>query len=206
MGRAPHMLTRRRLLLLAGAAARLEASDPDFWNSKPAEEWSTGDIYRLANRSPWANPVQSWANSGRPGGLRNGSPWPAPLEWGPKGVVTWESAKPLRDALKTRLPRIFANCYVIGVDGIPLGDARSADYVRLYTWLETKGRSKWKVRPFVARELIRNSAVYAFGFPKSAAPIDAGMAEVYFESQFGRWLVQTRFRPRDMLYRGQLAL
>ena len=61
------------------------------------------------------------------------------MEWGPKGVVTWESAKPLRDALKTRLPRIFANCYVIGVDGIPLGDARERGLCEaVHSWLEQR--------------------------------------------------------------------
>ena len=208
MRHAPPMLNRRQLFLLAGAAVRLGASDTDFWNSKPAAEWSTGDIYRLANHSPWANPVQSWTrtNPVRGSGSGNGADWPPPTEWGPKGVITWESARPLREALKTRLPRVFANCYVIGVDGIPLGYARGADYLRQFTVLRSKGKVKWTVRPRVAGELIRNSVVYAFGFPKAAAPIDPEMGEVYFESQFGRWTVQTRFRPRDMLYRGQLAL
>jgi hypothetical protein len=204
-------LNRRQLLLLAGAlSSRLGASEPDFWNIKPPSEWSTGDIYRLANHSPWANSVQSWR---RPplvigGGGQSGGPiWPAsPPEWGPKGVITWESARPIREALRTRLPRVFANSYVIGVDGIPLGNAPSPDYLRAYTVLRSKGRIKWTVRPWAARELIRNSVVYAFGFPRSAAPIDPESSEIYFESQFGRWMVQTRFKPREMFYQGELAL
>jgi hypothetical protein len=71
------LLSRRQLFLLAGAAARLEGSESGFWNSKPAAQWSAGDIYRLANHSPWVNPVQAW--------------------FGPKGVVTWESAQPMRE-------------------------------------------------------------------------------------------------------------
>ena len=200
-------LSRRQLFLLAGAAARLGASEPDFWNSKPATEWSTGDIYRLANHSPWANPVQSWVHSYFRGGVFNAGTFPPlPAEWGPKGVITWESAQPIRDALKTRLPRVFATSYVIGVDGIPLGNARSADYLRQYTVLQSKGKVKWTVRAWVARELIRNSVVYAFGFPKSAAPIDPDTSEIHFQTQFGRYMIQTKFRPRDMLYHGQLAL
>lgn len=208
MRHAAPTLSRRQLLFMAGAASRLGASEPDFWNSKPAEEWSTGDIYRLANHSPWANSVQSWThvNPPRTVGLGGGPIWPASPEWGPKGVITWESARPIREALKTRLPRVFSNSYVIGVDGIPLGNAPSADYLRPYTVLRSKGRVRWAVRPWVARELIRNSVVYAFGFPRSAAPIDPDTSEIYFESQFGRWMVQTKFKPREMLYRGELAL
>ena len=203
----PATLSRRQLFLLAGAAARLQASGPDFWNSKPATEWDAGDIYRLANHSPWANPVQSWANDNRRfmRGAQGGAA-ASPAEWGPKGVVTWESARPLREALKTPLPRVFANCYVIGVDGIPLGTAGRVDYLRRFTVLRSKGKVNWSVRPWVVRELIRNSAVYLFGFPQSAAPIAADRAEVHFESQFGRWMIQTKFKPREMLYRGQLAL
>src|SRR5690242_16315338 len=98
------MLSRRRLILMAGIAARLKATEPDFWNNKPASEWSTGDIYQLANHSPWANPVQSWANiyppwlpgGPRVGGRGTANEWPAMTELGPKGVITWESAEPLR--------------------------------------------------------------------------------------------------------------
>jgi hypothetical protein len=202
------MLSRRQLFLLTGGAARLRATDADFWNSKPAAEWSIGDIYRLANHSPWANRVQSWAleNPRMVGGTRGMPPPAAPPELGPMGVITWESARPLREALKTPLPHVFANCYVIGVDGIPLGYARGADYLRQFTVLRSRGRARWTVRPWVARELIRNSVIYAFGFPRSEAPIGEDCPEVCFESQFGRWMIQTRFRPKEMLYRGELAL
>ena len=37
--------SRREFLLLAGAAAWVEAADKDFWNSKPPSEWDTGEIY-----------------------------------------------------------------------------------------------------------------------------------------------------------------
>lgn len=205
---APAALSRRQLFLLAATAARLTASERDFWNSKPAAEWSAGDIYQLANHSPWANPVQAWSRSvpSRGGAMADGIPWPLPTEWGPKGVVTWESAKPLREAFKTPLPRVFANSFVIGVDGVPLGSYRNPYALRQFTLLRGKGRAKWTVRPTVVRELVRNSVVYAFGFPRAAAPIDPDTAEIVFEAQFGRWMIQTKFKPKDMLYRGQLAL
>jgi hypothetical protein len=209
---APSILSRRQLFLLAGAAARLAASQQgappaDSWNSKPRAEWSTGDIYRLMNHSPWANPVQSWSQAPSRGGATTaGSSWPPSPQLGPKGVVTWESAQPIRDALKTALPRAFANCYVIGVDGIPLGNVGYLDFLRGSTFLRCKGKAKWTVRAWVVRELVRNSAVCAFGFPRASAPINADTDEIHFATQFGRWMVQTRFKPKDMLYHGKLAL
>lgn len=196
---------------MAGAALRLEATGPDFWNSKPASEWNTGDIYQLANHSPWATSVEAWGHNRLMGSVdaSRGGPIasvPAPpMERGPKGVITWESAEPLRQALKHPLPRIFSNSYVIGVDGIPLGYTRDLEYVRFSTFLRSRGKVKWSVRPWVVRELIRNSVVYAFGFRKSSAPIDSE-STLYFEAQFGRWTVGARFRPKEMLYRGELAL
>jgi hypothetical protein len=204
----PGLLSRRRFFLLTGAAAPLAASGQDFWNSKPAAAWSTGEIYQLVNHSPWANPVQAWSRAlpGRGVDTRGGIVWPSGPEWGPKGVVTWESARPIRDALKTPLPRVFANSYVIGLDGIPLGSARSPDFARRFTVLRSRGKAKWAVHAWAVRELVRNSVVYAFGFPRAAAPIGPDTGDVEFETQFGRWSIQSKFKPRDMLYRGQLAL
>jgi hypothetical protein len=41
-----------------------------------------------------------------------------------KGTVRWESAKPILEALKTPLPDVFANHYVISVSGFPLSGGR----------------------------------------------------------------------------------
>jgi hypothetical protein len=204
------ILSRRQLFLLAAATARLGASEPpDFWNRKPADEWDTSDIYRLANHSPWANPVQSWPQPHSRGGIGaasiGGSTWGGSPEWGPMGVVTWESARPIRDAFKSRLPELFDDFYVIGVDGIPRA-ARNLDSLRQFTVLRGKGKQHWSVVATVAQELVRNSEICAFGFHRDAAPIDPDTTEVVFETQFGRWLVQTKFRPKDMLYHGELAL
>jgi hypothetical protein len=104
------------------------------------------------------------------------------------------------------LPGEWASLYVIGVDGIPLGGAASPDSFRGNTLLRSTGKAKWTVKATVARELIRNSAVYAFGFPRKAAPIEADGGEVFFESQFGRWKIRAKFQVKAMYCRGQLAL
>lgn len=210
MRSVPSLFSRREMLFFAGAATRLRASEPEaFWERKPSAEWSLADVYRISNHSPWANPVQSWTHA--MGGRRPVQPpgaavWPPAPEFGPIGVITWESARPLREAFKTPLPWELEDLYVIGVDGIPIGGAMNVNSLRQFTVLRGRGRTKWSVRAAVAMELIRNSAVCAFGFPRSAAPIDLATDEVYFESEFGRWMIQTKFRPRDMVYHGELAV
>lgn len=214
MSRELLQISRRQLFLLAGAA-RLARADQDFWNAKPPAEWNLGDIYQLVNHSPWAKPVRGF--------LR---PVPAPAEIAPpdpvlrgrqprselrpdpdlpKGVVTWESSRAIRDALRTPLPSVFTECYVIGVDGIPL-EAASTDDLMTTAALRSSGKVKWTVRAHAVRELVRASPVYALGFSRAAAPIEPDSGEVLFEAQFGRWVVESRFDPRKMLYRGQLAV
>jgi hypothetical protein len=196
--------SRREILLLAGTAACAGAADKDFWNSKPPSEWDAGEIYSLMNSSPWAKTV-SWqgpptpthnglARSGKIGGLP---------EVGPKAVVPWESAPPVRDAMKTPSAPVYANFYVIGVDAIP--DADSYD-LKKYAHLHCAGKSKWSVSAFGAHTLVRTSLVYEFSFPRAAAPIGPDTGEVIFEIDLGEWLVQSKFKTQDMLYRGRLAL
>ena len=131
---------RRSVLLLAAGAGftslnRLSAFSSDFWNKKDPEEWSGTEIDELTNKSPWAKEVAVSAPSQGGGGGRGGLGFPGLGGGGRrggggggggmpgqsfKGIVRWESAKPILDALKTPLPEGFANHYVISVGGIPL--------------------------------------------------------------------------------------
>ena len=202
----PTILTRRQLFFMAAAATRLGAAGEDFWNTRPATEWNAGDIYRLMNHSPWANSLEATTslNPNPPSFITGGrNPWPPS---GPKCVVTWESALPIRDAMKSALPSVFRDSYVIGVDGIPHMDGRGPSSARRFAVLRGKGKQKWMVHATMSREIIRNSAVYAFGFPRAAAPIDLDLNQVVFETQFGRWIVHAKFQPKAMSYRGTLAL
>jgi hypothetical protein len=187
-----YVLTRRRILFLAAAVTQLRASSDDFWNTKPPSEWGPGEIYRLMNHSPWANWVE----------------WSEPFE-GPdqpiKCVVTWESALPIRQALKTPMAPVYANYYVIGMDGVPAGN-HSADKLGRFATLRSSGTRGWKVAATSARERIRTSAVYQFAFPRATAPIGVETKEVVFEMNVGHWTLQSKFRPKEMLYRGELAL
>jgi hypothetical protein len=210
MPHLPQILSRRQLFVLA-AAARMKAADEDFGNTKPMADWNAGDLYRLLNHSPWASPAQVWRPApGHPQPVRNPADarsgnLPPRQEPGPPCAVTWESGQPIREALKTPLPGLFANSYVLGVDGIPL-ISPTPDHIKRTTVLRSSGKPKWTVKASVLRELIRTSDVYLFAFARSVAPIRPDTKEVTFETQFGPWHIEATFRPKDMLYHGQLAL
>src|SRR5580692_3269941 len=121
---------RRNFLLLGGVGlSRLYASSSDFWNKKDPAEWTGAEKDQLTNKSPWAKEVTASApgqmgrgmgmppgypGMGYPGGMgggrRGGGGMPGQTF---KGIVRWESAKPIRDALKDPLPEGFENQYVI---------------------------------------------------------------------------------------------
>lgn len=118
-------------------------------------------------------------------------------------MITWESAAPIRDAMKTPSAPLHSNFYVIGVDTIPHADDH--DYLEMYAHLRCVGKSNWNVKAFGVHTLNRNSLVYEFSFPRAAAPIRPDTGEVIFEIDFGGWRIESRFKTKDMLYRGQLA-
>jgi hypothetical protein len=48
--------------------------------------------------------------------------------------------------------------------------------------------------------------VYRFAFPRAAAPIGPDTEDVLFEMELKPWTLQTKFKPREMVYRGKLAV
>jgi hypothetical protein len=124
------VMHRRNFLLLGGVGlSRLYASSSDFWNKKDPADWTGAEKDQLTNKSPWAKEItvsnSPYGSMGRPIGM----PYPGyPGMGGPRGsagqsykaVIRWDSALPVRDALKEPLPEGFENMYVISVGGIPL--------------------------------------------------------------------------------------
>ncbi|HLK64804.1 MAG TPA: hypothetical protein VKU19_15270 [Bryobacteraceae bacterium] len=135
-------LTRRSVLLLAGAGVAFGATGPEFWDKKPPSEWTTEEIDRLITKSPWAKEVNAeyipheggalpgggaigmGGLGGRRRGNRSGGTGRGATS-SYKGTVRWESAKPILEAMKAPLPEQFANHYVISVNGIPLLSSHS---------------------------------------------------------------------------------
>lgn len=206
--------TRREALWLAGCALGLSGRDTKFWDASEPERWSLSDVYELLNHSPWAKPVRGfwppeYEDPDGPAVLRPHPPQivvppDAPVH-PPAGVVTWESARVIRDAVRAPLPSIFRGRYVLGVDGFSL-EWGTIKGLKSTAVLRSLGRTKWVLRPDVVQELTRGSIIYAIGFPSSGAPIEAHRGDVVFNAALGSWLIEARFDPRKMTYHGQLAV
>jgi hypothetical protein len=240
----------------AGAAGRLLAFSSDFWNKKDPSEWNHEEIEQLTNKSPWAKdvsasaPVQQGygqqggggypAGGGYPGGGYPGGGYPGgggmgrrgggmgrgPMSQTIKGVVRWESAKPILEALRTPLPKEFENRYVISVSGFPLdgGQRRRQQYpnqdddsqsqrsvqdqldrLKQVTFLEPKSRRD--AQPGIVQQPV--SSTYGsiwFGFDRDFLNLKEEDKEVTFETQLGRMSIKAKFNLKDMMYKGQLAV
>jgi hypothetical protein len=141
-----------------------------------------------------------------------------------KGIVRWESAKPILDALKTPIPEAFAGHYVISVSGLPLRDfgrSRSQtqypnqdstqsnqdmlDHLKGFTFLQPK--DKRDVQPGIVQQ--PPSAGYGtilFGFSKEVITLKPEDKEVVFTSEFGSLNIKAKFNFKEMMYHNELAL
>ncbi len=258
-GRFP---TRRTVIrqvasgLLAGVSAGLPLfAASDFWNRKPAANWSPGEIEKLMTKSPWARQVSIGASPDRPGGavpdpvlegipgMAGGSvagpPGPGSMPSYPQvspeeahrgarraGIATirWESAQPMLDATKETFPKEFAGHYVIAVAGLPVewglaperGRHHAAqatdetvrlsdliDRLKAGATLEAKGRE-----PEGAGVVKRSPSdeAWLFGFSKDLLPLSSADRDVDFNLAAGPMVIRARFSPKEMIYKGQVAL
>jgi hypothetical protein len=228
----PARISRRELMLLSGAglasASRVFGfgGDKEFWENKDPATWSAEEIAKLLTKSPWAKSVSAErtktqrdpmagpssgvrgshsrsSSAGMPGG--NGT---TRITTEYKGTVVWESAAPIRSALKSSLPDAFAGQIVLGFTGVPLthSDSRGAmERLRQITTLTQKGRQP--LEPVHVEEVREDSTVvYLFGFAKDALDIDRDVKEVVFITRMGSLGFAAKFNPREMIYRGELAL
>ena len=209
-------LTRRRCgcaLACAGLWLVTERSVPaasGFWNKKDPDSWTSDEILQLTTRSPWATnarvlpkpgrdrgSLQSLAPDiagGRSGGRGTG---PEPVVQVAEVTVVWESAQPLRDALKFRFPADFANHYVIGVDDPPpTRGGRQAS-------LQARGRDSVGAG---AEEPTQRGRVVLFAFSKELLPLTARDKDILFTLETDQYSLKARFDPKEMIYRGMLAL
>jgi hypothetical protein len=142
------------------------------------------------------------------------------------GVVRWESAQPILEALKTPLPESFADRYVISVSGIPLHgeDERSStednedaatrrvrdsalERLKSFTELQKKGASP--LQPAVTERNPASTGVGAtvlFGFAKDLLAISPSDDEITFSTQLGTTSVKVKFNLKKMVYRKALAV
>jgi hypothetical protein len=209
----------------------------EFWDTKDPAEWNSDDIAKILSKSPWAkattaesvksqkNPnsmpggAASDPNAGMPRSSRNNGGMGRMPGSGSnrqpssktvttyKGTVVWESAAPVRDALKSKLPDGFDGQYVLGVTGVPLtkSDSKNAlDRVRQATTLQAKGKPPLEAQG--VQEDTTNGTIYLFGFSREALAITKDDKDLVFTTHMGKLAFTAKFNPKDMLYHGELAL
>lgn len=144
----------------------------------------------------------------------------------PDVVVTWESAQPMLDALKYPIPEEFAGHYMLGVSNLPItvqggrlprngrapsptGPPGGVDQQEILDWLKNGASLRVKSKESVEAGVIRparGGEVILFGFSKELLPLSVNDREVVFTLDTDQFAVKAKFDPREMTYRGKLAV
>jgi hypothetical protein len=221
------MVTRRTAILAFALGSGLVASGmaaSDFWNDKQPNQWAEKDVQRLLSKSPWAKDAAVEIDFGGMGGPGMGGPGMGPPGMdgpggfggpgGPGGmsaVVRWESAAPVRDASKNKLEPDPAGSYVISVSGFPMLSelvetmgASGLESMKKTTSLQRGGKAP--VAPSYITVPFDQSGVLLFYFPSDADPISSDDKQVVFQTKSQAFGLKAKFVPKEMLYRGKLAL
>jgi hypothetical protein len=176
-----------------------------FWNRKPAKEWTERDIRQLITKSPWAqearadpkkdvtSPVPETAQSA------GGPDKPVIGARAATMTVCWDSARPVLDALGNFLPPGFGAHYVIGVND----PGREIEPLKSSSALSARGKE-----PVQAGAILRgrDGVTVFFGFSKDLLPLTARDKDVLFSLDTDRMALRAKFDPKEMIYRGELAL
>jgi hypothetical protein len=214
-------LNRRRLL--AGAlgsgvafacASRLFAA-ADFWNAKDPSAWTEEEISILTSKSPWAKAAVPSTKGLDPTGTsdtgRGGRGFRISVQ---TVIVRWESGQPILDALHAPLAADFDGHYVVSVTNLPIetvrrpgrgNDAGPDDALdRLQNGATLQVKSKGPAEAGIARRTRIGSIL--FGFSKDYVRVAPGDREILFRLDTGQLTLQAKFDPKEMNYRGKLAL
>jgi hypothetical protein len=231
------MITRRsavRMGLGLGAAVMTRAGAKDFWTDKKPADWTDSEVQEMLTKSPWAKDASIFdtaAHKGastapRAGGMyRRGTdpaitrnPLPAAGSSGSwSATVLWESALPVREALKTpNLAGVDEN-YIIAVvgdipgAGVPSDDDEPAERQNKIDILKETTRIERKTDPLelqrvkIAPKTPLSPAGTLFYFSR-VFPITAEDKQVTFITKVGPLEVKCKFTLRDMMYQGRLEL
>jgi hypothetical protein len=191
----------------------------EFWNKRDPSTWTSDEVLLLATRSPWAKsarllptphrdrssiqpgPAEASGGLGRSGGRGSG---PEPVIPVTEVTVVWESARPLVDAIKYKFPADFENHYVIGVNDLPSPrGAKRVNSEGMMATLEARGQEP--VGAGAVQPLQGGSAIL-FGFSRELLPLSVSDREVTFLLKSQEFSVKAKFDPKEMVYRGMLAL
>ena len=128
-----------------------------------------------------------------------------------RATVRWESALPVRQAMAKRLDAELteeSSSYIIAVAGLPRRsrsedeDPDRLESVRIATTLGAKGRSGLAPQKV---ELAKDGTTLLFVFRRDE-PFSLDDKEVEFVTKMGPMELKRKFRLKDMIYQGKLAL
>ena len=229
--------TTRRSAIATGlgfAAAAYGWAPKDFWNDKKPSDWTEDEIQQMLTKSPWAKDASIFDSathkgiSSAPyaGGLYGRRRYESPngkslptvggsKEWG--AIVRWESALPVRDAMKAHKTADADENYIIALVGdipgasVPSDDDSAAERQQKMDVLKESTRLERKDDPLELQRvkiaprtpLTASGTLYYFS---RVLPITAEDKQVTFVTKVGPLEVKCKFTLRDMLYHGNLEL
>jgi hypothetical protein len=126
-------------------------------------------------------------------------------------VVRWESAAPIRDASKKELQPDPSGQYVISISGFAMlsdlvGSMGEGGLENMKKTTSLQRAGKPAVAPSYITVPFDQSGVLLFYFPNDAGPISADDKQVVFQTKADTFGLRVKFVPKEMLYRGKLAL
>jgi hypothetical protein len=111
----------------------------------------------------------------------------------------------VRLAEKESLADEFAEMYVLSLSGVPVGAGKNAlEKLRAATSLHLKGHDPLEAA--VVKHAVAGRDAVLFGFARQGLEITKDDKEVVFATTVNRIPLSAKFNPRDMVYRGELAL
>ena len=221
-------MTRREILMLPFAAVPvLAAPANEFWNERKPEDWTKDEVQEMLTKSPWAKEaaVSVFGGAGgsllnrngamnRSGTMTNSGRQPtnakqpdADSDLRYKAFVRWESARPVREALKLQATQALADYYILAVVGdLTLGDSDEdeaqresrIDMMKQSTRLDKRGGPI----PLAKIEIDKKEGTL-FYFSRTELIKDG---QVTFTARLGPVEVKCKFTVKEMTYQGKLDL
>ena len=227
-------ISRRAFVTGLGFAAAAYGGAKDFWNDKKPSDWTEDEIQQMLTKSPWAKDASVFDSAthkgvssapyagGAYGRRRYESPdgKSLPTVSGIKGwgaTVRWESALPVRDAMKAPKTADADESYIIALVGdipgasVPTDDDSAAerqqkmDILKESTRLERKDDPLELQRVKIAPRTPRSPSGTLYYFSR-VLPLTPEDKQVTFVTKVGPLEVKCKFTLRDMLYHGNLEL
>jgi hypothetical protein len=190
----------------------------EFWNAKDPSTWTEEEIVILTTKSPWAREaIADIKHTDDPTGLSSGQGADSQKSRrapSVKIIVRWESAQPIRDALRAPLAADFDGHYVVSVTNLPTAGARPSgrggeatandtlDRMQNGATLRVKGKDPGEAG--IVRKTRIGSVL--FGFSRDYLHLSPEDREITFSLDTDQFSLKTKFDTKEMMYHGKLAV